>query len=431
VDLTRVDTAPGTARLWPDVDLTGEALGPYRLSKRIGAGGMGIVYEAEGPEGTCAVKVLSALLAAEPDVRTRFRREAAALRSLDHPGVVRILADGEDRGFCWYAMERVIGEDLRARVTRGRLPPEEVEAIARRLLDVLSAVHQRGLVHRDVKPGNILLASDGAKLCDFGIARFDGATTLTASAALMGSLRYMAPEQRYGRSDARSDLHSLGIVLHEALAGGVPGEADLPLGVPARLRRLLDALLAARPEDRPMDARGALDLLNRQPRRRVLAVAATLAALALPLGGYWSWRLATPAQTSAKVASPETAPSPAALSNIQLGEQGVGSPRQASTPQVANPPAPQAQQLDAAEADEPTPQAIQQSTAKHKISVGKAGLHSNTDNERAQMREQAAEKQSGEMSLGDSTGGTGRLGTKGSLKKKKPKVAAKVPTQAD
>ncbi|HEY3451015.1 MAG TPA: serine/threonine-protein kinase [Myxococcales bacterium] len=281
VDLTRLDTAPGTARLWPDLDLAGESLAEYQLTRRLAAGGMGVVYEAEGPKGACAVKVLSALLAAEPELRTRFRREAAALRAIEHPGVVRILAEGEERGFCWYAMERVQGSDLRARIEQGALPAAEVAVLARRLLETLAVVHGKGFVHRDIKPGNILLSATGPKLCDFGIARFDGSSTLTESAAVLGSLRYMAPEQRLGRTDARSDLYAVGVVLHEALAKGVPGEAVLPRNVPAKLRRLVERLLADRPIDRPADARAALVELDRTPRKPIALGLGAVAAICL------------------------------------------------------------------------------------------------------------------------------------------------------
>ncbi|MHB8879636.1 MAG: protein kinase domain-containing protein [Myxococcaceae bacterium] len=293
VDLTRMDTAPGSARLWPDVDLTGESLGGYQLKARIGAGGMGAVYDADGPGGACAVKVLSALLAAEPALRVRFRREAAALRAISHEGVVRVLAEGEERGFCWYSMERVTGPDLRARIAEARLTPAETSDLARRLLSALEVVHQAGFVHRDVKPGNILLAASGPKLCDFGIARFDGSSTLTESAAMLGSLRYMAPEQRFGRADSRSDLYAAGVVLHECLAGGVPGEAELPPGVPARLRKFITALTANRPEERPATAAAALALFERRarPLRAGLGAAAVamvgIAGVASFNAGWW------------------------------------------------------------------------------------------------------------------------------------------------
>jgi serine/threonine-protein kinase len=318
VDLARVETAPGVARFSPEVDLTGETLGGFRLVGRLGAGGMGTVYAAEGSQGPCAVKVLSTLVAADPAVRARFRREAEALRQLQHPAIVRVLAEGEERGFCWYAMERVDGPDLRARLTKdGPLPWPEVEGLARRMLDALGAAHERGFIHRDVKPGNILLAPDGAKLCDFGIARLDGATTLTESAALIGSLRYMAPEQqRLGRAVAQSDLFALGLVLYEALAGDFPGERPLPPGVPARLRRLLTRLLAERIEDRPDGAEAARRLLERRVPVGALAVGtsavAALAAFLLlgPVATSQQPPAATKAPGVAKDAPAEPAPPP-------------------------------------------------------------------------------------------------------------------------
>lgn len=335
VDLARAETAPGTARLSPEVDLTGDSLGGFRLVGRLGAGGMGTVYAAEGYTGACAVKVLSALVAADPSVRERFRREAEALRQVQHPAVIRVLAEGEERGFCWYAMERVDGPDLRARLSKGGpLPWPEVEGLARRLLDALGAAHERGFVHRDVKPGNILLAPDGAKLCDFGIARLDGATTLTESAALLGSLRYMAPEQqRLGRAVAQSDLYSLGLVLHEALAGGLPGERPLPPGVPRHLRRLLERLLSERIEGRPDSAASARRLLERRVPVGVLSVGASavLALAAFLLMG--PGRTAPPA-----VQEPTALQDPAPQAQAATKSLSPDIPVQAPQPLQAQPP---------------------------------------------------------------------------------------------
>ena len=293
VDLTRVDTAPGQARLWPEIDLSGEKLSGYALEKLLGSGGMGSVYEARSPDGTIvALKVLSPLLAAEPALRERFRREARALSALSHPGIVKMLAEGEENSFCWYAMERVHGLDLRERLKSGPLPAGEVTALANVMLDALEVVHASGFVHRDVKPSNILLSPEGPKLCDFGIARVEGASTLTESAALLGSLRYMAPEQRWGKSDERSDLYALGVVLHEALALGVPGERPLPPSTPAALTRLIAKLTETSAVLRPQSAREAKRLVTATARRPLALAASTIALAGLvSVGGIlWSQR---------------------------------------------------------------------------------------------------------------------------------------------
>lgn len=293
VDLTRVDTAPGQARLWPEIDLVGETLSGFVLEKLLGTGGMGSVYEARSPDGkVVALKVLSPLLAAEPALRERFRREARALSALSHPGIVKMLGEGEENSFCWYAMERVQGLDLRERLKSGALPVAEVIALAHVMLDALEVVHGAGFVHRDVKPSNILLSPEGPKLCDFGIARLEGASTLTESAALLGSLRYMAPEQRWGKSDARSDLYALGVVLHEALALGVPGERTLPPSTPASLTRLIDKLTQTSATLRPQSAAAARRMLTASTKRpaRLAAAAVLLAGVASVAGILWSQR---------------------------------------------------------------------------------------------------------------------------------------------
>ena len=294
VDLTRVDTAPGQARLWPEIDLSGETLSGYALLELLGSGGMGSVYEARSPAGTIvALKVLSPLLAADPALRERFRREARALSALSHPAIVKMFGEGEERSFCWYAMERVSGLDLRERLKAGPLPVPEVIALGSAMLDALEVVHAAGFVHRDVKPSNILLSPEGPKLCDFGIARLEGANTLTESAALLGSLRYMAPEQRWGKSDTRSDLYALGVVLHEALALGVPGERPLPSSTPASLARTIAKLTEANAVHRPQSALAAKQVLLASSRAPLFAVAAGLLLLAMA-GGAFALRPLTP-----------------------------------------------------------------------------------------------------------------------------------------
>ena len=335
VDLTRVDTAPGQARLWPEVDLKGETVSGHALLQRLGSGGMGTVYEAESPVGApVAMKVLSPMLAAEPALRERFRREARALTKVKHPRVVQLFEEGEDKGFCWYSMELVKGLDLRHRLEKGVMSAAEVDALAVAVLDALGAVHEAGVVHRDIKPSNILLGPDGPRLCDFGIAQVSGATTLTESAALLGSLRYMAPEQRWGKADDRSDLYALGVVLHEALAGGVPGEQPLPGSVPAYLVRFIDKLTQQNPALRPSSAAEATKLLTqwRSGSLKRLAIGGGLAAVVLVgiIGAFAFGGGATEAPvpaTPTNTAPPPTPPPPPLI--VDAGtpvEPDAGSP---------------------------------------------------------------------------------------------------------
>ncbi len=313
VDLTGVDTAPGQARLWPEVDLKGETVSGHLLVQRLGSGGMGTVYEAESAVGApVAMKVLSPMLAAEPSLRERFRREARALTKVKHPRVVQLFEEGEDKGFCWYSMELVKGLDLRHRIDKGPMSAADVDALAVALLEALTAVHEAGVVHRDIKPGNILIGPEGPRLCDFGIAQVSGATTLTESAAMLGSLRYMAPEQRWGKADDRSDLYSLGVVLHEALSGGVPGEQPLPGSVPKYLERFIERLTHQNPVQRPASAAEATKLLG-QLRKGALSrlvigggVAAALVVLAI-IGVVVSGTEKPTVEPVAKVAEPPVA----------------------------------------------------------------------------------------------------------------------------
>jgi serine/threonine protein kinase len=214
---------------------------------------------------------------------------------------VKMLGEGEENSFCWYAMERVTGTDLRERLKSGPLSADEVRALAATMLDALEVVHAAGFVHRDVKPSNILLSAEGPKLCDFGIARLEGASTLTESAALLGSLRYMAPEQRWGKSDARSDLYALGVVMHEALALGVPGEKTLPPNTPSSLTRVIAKLTETNAVLRPQSAAAARRLLRPSSKRPGLFAGAALIAV---LGGVAFFTLPPPPTPAVVAPSP-------------------------------------------------------------------------------------------------------------------------------
>ncbi len=210
--------------------------GRYAVMHRLGVGGMAEVYLATdtalGRE--VAVKILSPALAADPSFVERFKREARAAAALNHPNVVAVYNWGEYDGTYYIVMEYVPGENLRERLRReGALPEAAALVIAARVADALEAAHARGLVHRDVKPHNILLAPDGrVKVADFGIAWAAGAAQLTATNAVMGTAHYLSPEQVLHRPvDGRSDLYSLGIVLFEMLTDALPFAGDTLVAV--------------------------------------------------------------------------------------------------------------------------------------------------------------------------------------------------------
>jgi serine/threonine protein kinase len=318
IDLSRAGTAVGRPRYVPEPDRSGRAVGGYQIGTRLGGGGMGTVYRATAPDGRAvAIKFLSPVLAGSPELVARFAREIEVLAGLDHPAIVRVLGQGEDGGVPWFAMELVEGEDLRARLRRGGLGREEAAAIFGRLLAALAHAHDRGIVHRDLKPANVLLAPDGARLADFGVARWEAedpgaATRLTETAAVIGSLPYMSPEQRRGATiDRRSDLFSLGVMLYEAIAGSVPqGAFRTPSAAnpafPRALDRLVLVLLAPDPVDRPASAeearRALVAALAPRSRARLIAASSGLAAaalggvLALSGGHFWSGQVAEKSQ---------------------------------------------------------------------------------------------------------------------------------------
>ncbi|MES9510262.1 bifunctional serine/threonine-protein kinase/ABC transporter substrate-binding protein [Streptomyces sp. NPDC000609] len=243
-------------------------IGEYRTLVRLGAGGMGVVYLARSPGGAlAAVKVIRAELAADPGFRARFRRESEAAGRVAGPWVVPVTGADTEAREPWLATAFVPGPSLAEAVgTGGPLPPATVRVLGARLAGALVAVHAAGLVHRDVKPGNVLLALDGPRLIDFGIARHEGATALTATGAVIGTPGYLAPEQASaGPLGPACDLFSLGCVLAYAATGRPPfgrgggagalfrtvhEEPDLD-GLPPGLRPLVTACLAKDPADRP------------------------------------------------------------------------------------------------------------------------------------------------------------------------------------
>ena len=222
--------------------MIGKTLGKYRIIENLGSGGTAEVYKAYQPglDRHVAIKVLHPFLADEKDFLTRFQREARVVATLRHPNIVQVYDfdfDAEDNAY-YMVMECVDGPSLKTRLQDmaqedQRLPLEETIRVVAAVANALDYAHQHGMVHRDVKPANIMFAQDGQViLTDFGIAKMLNVTGLTASGAMVGTPAYMAPEQGMGQAgDERADIYSLGVVLYELVTGHLPFDADTPLGV--------------------------------------------------------------------------------------------------------------------------------------------------------------------------------------------------------
>jgi serine/threonine protein kinase len=213
--------------------------GRYRIEGQVGHGGMARVYRATDTVlgRTVAVKVLEAGHASDPAFVDRFRREARSAARLNHPNLVSVYDTGSDGPVHYIVMEFVEGRTL-AEVLAGEAPfaPERAAEIAKIIAEALSFAHAEGLVHRDVKPGNVMITPQGqVKVMDFGIARLTTAHTITQTSTVLGTASYLAPEQAQGlRVDGRADVYALGVVLYEMLAGRVPFVADSAVAVASK-----------------------------------------------------------------------------------------------------------------------------------------------------------------------------------------------------
>jgi predicted Ser/Thr protein kinase len=249
--------------------------GRYRLERELGRGGMGVVYLARelNLDRAVALKVLPPDLATSGELRERFLREARTAALLSHPNIVPIHHAGEASGFAFFAMGFVDGENLAEHLrARGRLSPQDTVRVLREVAWALAYAHARGVVHRDVKPENIMLerATGRVLVTDFGIARDERVTSLTEEGRVLGTVHYMSPEQATGEPlDGRSDLYALGVIGFQALSGRLPFTADAPGAVlvmhatrpappvqdaapdvPPALARVIDRCLAKAPGER-------------------------------------------------------------------------------------------------------------------------------------------------------------------------------------
>src|SRR5437588_2027820 len=228
--------------------------GRYRLESRIGAGGMSTVYRATDQtlQRPVAIKLMAREVGSESEQLERFQREARAVAQLSHPHIVGVMDYGQDNGRPYIVFEYVEGETLKERIRRlGRLPVTEAVAYAIEIARALGAAHARHIIHRDVKPQNVLIDEEGsAKVTDFGIARTLDEEGLTADGRVLGTTDYVSPEQALGQQvTGQSDLYSLGIVLYEMLTGEVPFKGDSQVAVAMKhVREALPDVQARRPE---------------------------------------------------------------------------------------------------------------------------------------------------------------------------------------
>jgi eukaryotic-like serine/threonine-protein kinase len=263
---------------------SGAKLGPYEILAPIGAGGMGEVYRARDTrlDRTVAIKMLSASVKTNPNLKERFEREARVISQLQHPNICTLFDVGHSDGVDFLVMEFLEGESLADRLQRGPLPLKQTLEIGVQIAEALDRAHRAGITHRDLKPGNVMLTKGGAKLLDFGLAKpaptlaaaaSSAATVskpLTSEGTLVGTFQYMAPEQLQGQeADSRSDIFALGAVLYEMLTGrrAFDGKSQISV-MSAILERDPEPISAAQPLTPPVLEHAVRRALEKYPDRR-------------------------------------------------------------------------------------------------------------------------------------------------------------------
>ncbi len=356
-----------------------QQLGHYDIVAELGRGGMGVVYK--GYEASLnryvAIKVLADSLAHDEAVKERFLREARSMAVLNDPHIIQIYFIGDDLGQTYFVMEFVDGESLSSVLKReGMLHPDQAARIVYQTSLGLATAHDHGVIHRDIKPGNIMITSRGnVKIADFGIALStqDFSKKLTSTGEFVGTPGYLSPEVCLGKPvDQRSDIFSLGIVLFEMLAGRMPFTDESPLGlmlevvkaeipdvctlnheVDPELSRILSRMICKDPADRYQNCQELIADLSRHPllvgggtlklRTQASAAAATVIGMKTPVSGQSvmpgtmptprSQSIAyTPAATAATPAQPEPAPAPAAVHEPVLQRQAAATKKSSAAP---------------------------------------------------------------------------------------------------